>query len=149
MRTVKSFLIMALLMHENISDITIISEMADPLGPEIKDFCDKSPISFKFSNDLQGCLGDLDIIYMNSIAFLGDGYRHLSSNFVLSSKSPLKKDAVVLHPLARGPELDIDLDDTPHNLYFNQADGAVFVRQALLLTMLGRVETVLQGEYSS
>ena len=149
MRTVKSFLIMALLMQDNISEITIISEMADPLGPEVQDFCDRSLAPITFSNNLQDCLGDLDVIYMNSIAYLGDGYRHLSSNFSLDSQSKLKPGAVVLHPLARGAELDISLDDTPHNLYFNQADGAVFVRQALLLTMLGRVETVLQGEHSA
>lgn len=149
MRTVKSFLIMALLMQDNIKGITIISEMADPLGPEVKDFCDRSPVKINFSNTLQECLGDLDVIYLNSIAFLGDGYRHLGANFSLSAESELKPGAVILHPLARGSELDVSLDDTPHNLYFNQADGAVFVREALLLTVLGRVETVLQGEYTA
>ena len=147
MRTVKSFLIMALLMQHNIKGITIVSEMADPLGPEVQEFVDKSPVKINVQNNLQDCLGDLDVIYLNSIAFLGDGYRHLSSNFSLDANSPLKSDAVILHPLARGDELDVSLDNTKHNLYFNQADGAVFVRQALLLTVLGRVETVLQGHY--
>ena len=44
-----------------------------------------------------------------------------------------------MHPLARVNELSSDLDDTPHNLYFDQAAGAVFVRCALLLAMSGRL----------
>jgi len=51
------------------------------------------------------------------------------------------KPVVILK--ARGPELDVSLDDTQHNLYFNQADGAVWVRQALLLSIFGRVATAV------
>jgi len=54
---------------------------------------------------------------------------------------------VILHPLARGEELDISLDNTQHNLYFNQADGAVWIRQALLLAIFGRVGEVVPAEY--
>ncbi|GGB88795.1 aspartate carbamoyltransferase [Novosphingobium endophyticum] len=139
MRTVKSFLTLALLFHENINHITIFSEMADPLGDDLRELCDNSPIGINFSRDLQGNLEYLDVIYMNAIAFLGDGYRFYSEDFQLSAASRLKADTVILHPLARGPELAADLDDTPHNLYFNQADGAVWVRQALLLAIFGRV----------
>ncbi|SET03787.1 aspartate carbamoyltransferase [Nitrosomonas marina] len=143
MRTVKSFLILALLFRHNISQITIVSEMADPLGVEVQSFCDSSPIPIDIKNDLQEVVGELDVIYMNSIAFLGDGYRTLGSRFKLDKESRLKKGAVVLHPLARKDELDVSLDHTRHNLYFNQADGAVFIRQALLLIVFGRLEQVL------
>jgi aspartate carbamoyltransferase catalytic subunit len=47
-----------------------------------------------------------------------------------------------MHPLARGEELDPGLDETDHNLYFAEAAGAVFVRQALLLAVLGRIGTL-------
>ena len=52
----------------------------------------------------------------------------------------LKEGAVILHPLARLDELDTSLDKTSHNLYFSQAHGAVFVRQALLMAVLGRLD---------
>lgn len=143
MRTVKSFLILALLFKQNIEQITIVSEMADPLGVEVQSFCDSSPVPIHISNDLQEVVSDLDVIYMNSIAFLGDGYRTLGSRFKLDKDSKLKKNAVILHPLARKDELDVGLDHTPHNLYFNQADGAVFIRQALLLSIFDRLEPVL------
>ena len=142
MRTVKSFLIMALLFKKDIERITIVSEMADPLGVEVQSFCDSSPIPIYISNDLQTVVSDLDVIYMNSIAFLGDGYRMLGSRFKLNKDTKFKRDAVILHPLARKDELDVSLDHTPHNLYFNQADGAVFIRQALLLSIFDRLEQI-------
>ncbi len=143
MRTVKSFLLLALLFKSNIRKITIISEMADPLGLEVQEFCDASPVPIEISNDLQDMVSEVDVIYMNAIAYLGDGYRTLGAKFKLNAKSKLKKNAVILHPLARGAELDTSLDHTNYNLYFNQADGAVFVRQALLLAIFGRLRDVL------
>lgn len=148
MRTVKSFLILSLLFKKNVSKITIISEMADPLGEDVKEFVESSPVKIEFSNDLQDVISDLDIIYMNSIAFLGDGYRKLGEHFQLDAKTPLKKNAVILHPLARGEELDVSLDDTRHNLYFNQADGAVYLRQALLLAVFDRLDSVFPNDMS-
>lgn len=146
MRTVKSFLTLALLFHENINHITIFSEMADPLGEELRDLCNDSPIGITFSRDLQASLEYLDIIYMNAIAFLGDGYRYFSEDFQLNADSKLKDDTVILHPLARGDELATDLDDTQHNLYFNQADGAVWIRQALLLAIFDRVRNIVPDD---
>lgn len=142
MRSVKSFLILSLLFAENIKDITIVSEMADPLGEDVQHFCDNSTIPVHVSNDLQQVVGQLDVLYMNAIAYLGDSYRQMGSQFKLSSKSGLKTGAVILHPLARRDELSMDLDDTDHNLYFNQADGAVFIRQALLLSIFDRLENI-------
>lgn len=65
------------------------------------------------------------------------------SEFHLSANSPLKESAIILHPLARGEELSTDLDHTPHNWYFSQARGAVFLRMALLTCMVQRAERVI------
>ena len=78
----------------------------------------------------------LDVVYINAIAWKGEGYEALGKAFRLHPGSPLKPGAIVLHPLARGDELDRGLDATPHNWYFAQARGAVFVRMALLSSML-------------
>lgn len=147
MRTVKSFLTLALLFHENINHITIFSEMADPLGEELRELTNASPIGIDFSRNLKNSLEYLDIIYMNAIAYLGDGYRFFGEEFALDRSSQLKNDTVILHPLARGAELDTDLDATQHNLYFNQADGAVWIRQALLLAIFGRVRDVVPTNF--
>ncbi|MBK8969165.1 MAG: hypothetical protein R3D58_16430 [Saprospiraceae bacterium] len=140
MRAVNSFLRMSLLFKSGIRKISIVSEMADPLGPELAQMLEQSGISFSLSNDINEVLSDLDVIYMNSIAFLGDSYKTLDSRYKLDRESNLKKDAVVLHPLARLDELDPTLDGTHHNLYFTQAHGAVFVRQALLIAVLNRFD---------
>ncbi len=140
MRAVKSFLYMSLLFKENINNITIVSEMADPLGEDVREELEKSGVEFSITNDLNKVIGDLDVIYMNSITLLGDSYQNLDSRYKLSKSSNLKKEAVILHPLARLDELSTDLDETSHNLYFTQAHGAVFIRQALLISMLNRFD---------
>lgn len=138
MRAVKSFLLLSVLFKESIRKISIISEMADPLGEDVKIDLDESGISYTITNDINDVLSDLDVIYMNSIAFLGDSYKALDQRFKLNIESKLKNNAVVLHPLARLDELSTSLDDTKHNLYFTQAHGAVFIRQALLISVLNR-----------
>ncbi|TNE52644.1 MAG: aspartate carbamoyltransferase [Bacteroidetes bacterium] len=146
MRAVNSFLRTTLLFRSGIRRITIVSEMADPLGPELEGLLRESGIAFQLSNDINEVLSDLDVIYMNSIAFLGDSYKTLDSRYKLNADSNLKPDAVVLHPLARLDELDPTLDGTHHNLYFTQAHGAVFIRQALLISILNRFDRLPQKE---
>ena len=142
MRAVKSFVFLALLFEAHIEQITIFSEMAEPLGPELEAAGERSSIPIVTGEDLGERLPELDVVYMNSIAFLGDSYRRLDASLRLSRESELKRDAVVLHPLARGRELDPSLDETQHNLYFAQAAGAVFLRQALLVSVLGRIRAL-------
>lgn len=140
MRAVKSFLYMSLLFKDRIKKISIISEMADPLGADVAAELEQASIQYELTNDINTILSDLDVIYMNSIAFLGDSYKSLDSRFKLNKNSKLKPNAVVLHPLARLDELSPTLDGTHHNLYFTQAHGAVFIRQALLLSVLNRFD---------
>ncbi|MGB6223114.1 aspartate/ornithine carbamoyltransferase family protein [Haloferula sp.] len=140
MRAVKSFLLMALNFSDHIKKVTVISEMADPFGEDVTEKLNNANIDYEVTNDIRENLPRLDVIYMNSIAFLGDSYKSLDSRYKLDADSPLKSDAVILHPLARLDELDTSLDKTPHNLYFSQAHGAVFIRQALLLAVLGRLD---------
>lgn len=142
MRAVKSFVFLALLFDAHIESIHVVSEMADPLGVELGRADEASSIPVKTCMDLGPVLPELDVVYMNSIAFLGDSYRELDASYRLDSRSPLKKGAVVMHPLARKAELDRSLDGTNHNLYFAQAAGAVFVRQALLVSILGRLRAL-------
>jgi aspartate carbamoyltransferase catalytic subunit len=142
MRAVKSFLLMALCFAGAIRKLTVVSEMRDPLGAQLTQALANSELHMEMTNDIGDVIADLDLIYMNSIAFLGDSYRSLDGRFRIDANSPLKKDAVIMHPFARRNELDVDLDDSPHNLYFAQAASAVFMRQALLVALLGRVSAL-------
>lgn len=138
MRSVKSFLALSLLFTGVIRKITIVSEMMDPVGLDLGQAMDGSEIPVHNTNDIQEVLPELDVIYMNSIALLGDSYKRLDSRYKLMADSDLKPGAVIMHPLARRDELDVSLDHTEHNLYFAQAASAVYSRQALLLAVLGR-----------
>ena len=138
MRAVKSFLRVALLFTNAIRKITIVSEMMDPVGLDLGSAVEDAPVTVENTNDINEVIEDLDVIYMNSIALLGDSYKQLDSRYRIGMNSPLKTGAVVMHPLARRDELDVSLDDTDHNLYFAQAASAVFSRQALLVSVFGR-----------
>lgn len=140
MRAVKSFLLISMLFKEHISRISLISEMADPFGDDVKKVVDTAGIEYEVTNDITTRLSQLDVIYMNSIAFLGDSYKSLDSRYKLDADSDLREEAVILHPLARLDELDTSLDDTVHNLYWSQAHGAPFIRQALLMAIFDRLD---------
>lgn len=142
MRAVKSFVRLALLFPQAIRKITIVSEMMDPIGLDLGAAVEHASIPVENTNNIQEVLADLDVIYMNSIALLGDSYKRLDSRYKLDASSKLKAGAVIMHPLARRDELDESLDDTLHNLYFAQAAGAVFSRQALLVSLFGRAGDV-------
>jgi len=142
MRAVKSFLRLSLMFTGAVSKITLVSEMADPVGLDLTGPIEESPIPIEITNDVQEVLSQLDVVYVNSIAFLGDSYRNLDGRYKLEKSSRFKAGAVVMHPLARNDELSEDLDETDHNLYFAQAAGAVFVRQALLVSVLQRLDRI-------
>ncbi len=142
MRAVKSFLRLSLMFVNSVSRITLISEMADPVGLDLTEPIDDSDIPIDITNDVREVLPELDVVYVNSIAFLGDSYRNLDGRYKLHRNSGFKPGAVVMHPLARNDELSEDLDETDHNLYFAQAAGAVFVRQAVLTSVLDRLDRI-------
>ena len=48
-----------------------------------------------------------------------------------------KEDMLVLHPLPRVNEISVEIDDDPRAAYFRQAQYGVYVRMALILTLLG------------
>lgn len=103
----------------------------------------KAGLSLRCATDLRAELPELDVVYINAIAWVGDSYEVHGGGFRLTRDLPFKPEAIVLHPLARGPELSTCLDDTPHNWYFSQARGAVFLRMALLTCMVDRADRVM------
>jgi aspartate carbamoyltransferase catalytic subunit len=140
MRAVKSFVFMALAFAPAIAQLTVVSELADPFGAHLHGAIERTSIPVTVTHDLGQVLPQLDVVYMNSIALLGDSYKQLDTRFRVGADSPLQRDAVVMHPLARREELDVSLDGSAHNLYFAQAAGAVYVRQALLVCLLDRLD---------
>ncbi|QKT03770.1 aspartate carbamoyltransferase [Ectothiorhodospiraceae bacterium 2226] len=146
MRTVRSLLLMLSLFPEAIAEIVIISPEEGLFREGQREELEQRGLRVRVSKRLDETLPALDVVYINSIAWVGDTYEQLGVDMRLSADSPLKSGAIVLHPLARGAELATDLDDTPHNWYFAQARGAVFVRMALLTCLVQRIGQVMDAQ---
>jgi aspartate carbamoyltransferase catalytic subunit len=54
--------------------------------------------------------------------------------------SQIKDDMKIMHPLPRVGEINPELDDTNHAIYFEQAGNGVTVRKAVLALVLGKVD---------
>ena len=103
----------------------------------------KANITVEFETNLKEVVPSLDVIYINAIAWVGDDYEIHGTTFKLHSELSFKENSIILHPLARGPELCTSLDETERNWYFAQSRGAVFVRMALLTCLMDRTTRVM------
>jgi len=136
MRTVRSLLYFLSLFSDGINEAIIVCNMKDPFSPGQKEELEGMGLNLSVHSDLDSVLPKSDMVYINAIAWVGDGYEEHGTEYMLDASSPLKDDSIILHPLARGEELSTDLDETEHNWYFAQARGAVYVRMALLSTIM-------------
>ena len=99
-------------------------------------------IPFTEVERLEDAMPMLDILYMTRVQkerfFNEDDYVRLKNFYILTrSKMELaKKDMLVLHPLPRVNEISVEVDDDPRAAYFRQAQYGVYVRMALILTLL-------------
>jgi aspartate carbamoyltransferase catalytic subunit len=136
MRTVRSLLTLLSRFDDAIKEVIIVCNAQETFSPGQREQLEKDGLKLRVTKLLADDLPKMDIVYINAIAWVGDGYEELGTEYRLNLRSPLKKAAIILHPLARGEELDTSLDNTPHNWYFAQARGAVFMRMALLSTLM-------------
>ena len=85
----------------------------------------------------------VDILYMTRIQrerFADQlEYEKVKNSYILKNEmlAGAKSNLKILHPLPRVNEIDVDVDDSPKAYYFQQALNGVFVRQALLTSILG------------
>lgn len=99
-------------------------------------------IPFTEVERLEDAMPELDILYMTRVQkerfFNEEDYIRLKDFYVLTkAKMELaKKDMLVLHPLPRVNEISVEVDDDPRAAYFKQAQYGVYVRMALILTLL-------------
>lgn len=102
-------------------------------------------ITFSRHENIEEIIDEVDILYMTRIQ--GERfpdpmeYERIKNVFVLkeSMLTNVKKNMCVLHPLPRVNEITIDVDNTKHAYYFEQAENGLYVRQALLALTLGKL----------
>lgn len=136
MRTVRSLLYLLSLFPECFAEVVVICHEHETFDSTQQEYLDSSGLKIRVTEAMEKELPELDIVYINSIAWIGDSYEKFGRDYQLNKHSPLKSSAIVMHPLARGEELSTDLDDTQHNWYFAQARSAVFIRMALLTCLV-------------
>lgn len=92
---------------------------------------------------LEEVMPRLDILYMTRVQkerfFNEEDYVRLKDFYILDMDKmrPAKEDMLVLHPLPRVNEISVEIDQDPRAAYFKQAKYGVYVRMALILTLLG------------
>jgi aspartate carbamoyltransferase catalytic subunit len=112
------------------------------MGWDIKRYLDEMGVSWKEENDYEKALSVADCVYMTRVQkerFLDmSRFEEATSNFKIdqTTLSILKEDAIVMHPLPRLDEIDQKVDDDPRMIYFEQASNGVWIRMALISTLL-------------
>lgn len=140
-RTVHS-LIHALVRYEGISFVLISPEELRLPSYIREDVLDKNNIPYEEVVRLEDAMPSLDILYMTRVQkerfFNEEDYVRMKDFYILdSAKMALAKDdMLVLHPLPRVNEIAVEVDKDPRAIYFKQAQYGVYVRMALILTLL-------------
>lgn len=139
-RTVHS-LINALIRYPNIRFI-FISPPELKVPDYITDMLTEKGIPFEEVIRLEDCMPQLDLLYMTRVQkerfFNEEDYVRLKDFYILNKAKleAAKDDMLILHPLPRVNEISVEVDDDPRAVYFKQAQYGVYVRMALILTLL-------------
>ena len=106
------------------------------------DVLDKMNIPYEEVVRLEEAMPKLDILYMTRVQkerfFNEEDYVRMKDFYILD-KEKMKlapEDMYILHPLPRVNEISVDVDDDPRAAYFRQVQYGVYVRMALILTLL-------------
>ena len=141
-RTVHS-LIKALSRYKNVKFILISPEELKIPEYVRKEILLKNDIEFKEVEKMEEILPELDVLYMTRVQkerfFNEDDYIRLKDKYILEEEKMklAKKDMMVLHPLPRVNEIAVEVDKDPRALYFKQAKYGMYVRMALIMSLLG------------
>ena len=140
-RTVHS-LIESMIRYPNVKFILISPEELRVPSYIREDVLKKHNIEYKEVVRLEEALPEVDILYMTRVQkerfFNEEDYVRMKDFYILDKKKMklAKEDMLVLHPLPRVNEISVEVDDDPRAAYFKQAQYGVYVRMALILTLL-------------
>ncbi|MCL2041970.1 MAG: aspartate carbamoyltransferase [Bacteroidales bacterium] len=121
----------------------LVSPEALKLPSAVKHHIKEKNLEYHQYTDLMECIEKVDILYMTRIQrerFTDPiGYEKVKNFYILKNSmlSNAKSNLRILHPLPRVNEIDEDVDSNPKAYYFQQALNGVYVRQAILSSILG------------
>ena len=141
-RTVHS-LIHALVRYPGIKFVLISPEELRLPGYIRSDVLDQKQVEYEEVVRLEDALPKLDLLYMTRVQkerfFNEEDYVRMKDFYILDAKKMelAPKDMYVLHPLPRVNEISVEVDKDPRAAYFKQMQYGVYIRMALILTLLG------------
>ena len=107
-----------------------------------EDVLESNHIEYREVENLDDAMPDLDILYMTRVQkerfFNEEDYIRMKDCYILDKKKMAlaKEDMFVLHPLPRVNEIAVEVDEDPRAAYFKQVQYGVYVRMALIMTLL-------------
>ena len=140
-RTVHS-LIEAMVRYPNVKFVLIAPDELKVPSYIRDDVLKAHNVEFKEVNSLDAAMPELDILYMTRVQkerfFNEEDYIRLKDSYILNKeKMKLAKDNMfVLHPLPRVNEISTEVDSDPRAAYFKQVQYGMYVRMALIMTLL-------------
>ena len=140
-RTVHS-LIEALSRYHNVKFVLISPEELRIPSYIREDVLEKKDLIYHEVERLEDALPHLDILYMTRVQkerfFNEEDYVRMKDYYILDAQKMqlAKEEMLVLHPLPRVNEISTEVDKDPRAAYFRQAQYGVYVRMALILTLL-------------
>ncbi|MCI8585871.1 MAG: aspartate carbamoyltransferase [Lachnospiraceae bacterium] len=140
-RTVHS-LVRALARYAGVTFIFISPEELKVPGYIKEDVLEAGQIPYKEVERIEDVMPELDILYMTRVQrerfFNEEDYIRLKDFYILNNKKMrlAKEDMIVMHPLPRVNEIAVEVDNDPRAAYFRQVQYGVYVRMALILTLL-------------
>ena len=141
-RTVHS-LINSLIRYDNVKFVLISPKELRVPDYIRDDVLEANHVEYKEVEKLEDVMPELDILYMTRVQrerfFNEDEYLRMKNFYILDAEKMqlAKPDMYVLHPLPRVNEISVEVDDDPRAAYFKQVQNGVYVRMALILTLLG------------
>ena len=107
-----------------------------------EDVLEKNHIPYEEVIRLEDALPDLDVLYMTRVQkerfFNEEDYVRMKDFYILDAEKMKlgREDCTVLHPLPRVNEISVDVDNDPRACYFRQVQYGVYIRMALIMTLL-------------
>ena len=107
-----------------------------------EDVLESNHIEYREVENLDDAMPDLDILYMTRVQkerfFNEEDYIRMKDCYILDKKKMAlpKEDMFVLHPLPRVNEIAVEVDEDPRAEYFKHVQYGVYVRMALIMTLL-------------
>ena len=121
--------------------LVMIAPQQFAIEPDIKEHLREQGVAFVEDLSLAQALPELDAIYVTRMQSEWDtagetgqvDYREYS--ITPENVGAMKQDAVIMHPLPRGPEIHPAVDDDPRAVYWRQERNGMWMRAAILLKL--------------